>query len=194
MPRSLNERMEKRALAHGSSTGQQPSRPTGQDSSPTPSPLKARLTEAAGAAIDATAKTVPPDRNAKMMFRALKRLTPLAVGELLKSPDAKLEEWSRSLAAVFLWVAGEEGEVQVHAGRIWHIERGAALVALEPSEERPGAPDRGDEIGEVNISRLLGSELYDDVRELGRSEDDPRHETTLQGAMADVGPDGQEGL
>ena len=34
------------------------------------SPLKARLTEAAGAAIDATAKTVPPDRNAKMMFRA----------------------------------------------------------------------------------------------------------------------------
>ena len=186
--------MEKRALAHGSSTGQQPSRPTGQDSSPTPSPLKARLTEAAGAAIDATAKTVPPDRNAKMMFRALKRLTPRAVGELLKSPDAKLEEWSRSLAAVFLWVAGEEGEVQVHAGRIWHIERGAALVALEPSTERPGAPDRGDEIGEVNISRLLGSELYDDVRELGRSEDDPRHETTLQGAMADDGPDGQEGL
>src|ERR1039458_4497166 len=193
MPRSLNERMEKRALAHGSSTGQQPSSPTAQVSSP-PSPLKVRLTEAAGAAIDATAKTVPPDRNAKMMFRALKRLTPRAVGELLKSPDAKLEEWSRNLAQVFLWVAGDEGEVKVHAGRIWHAERGAALVALEPSTERPGTPDGGNEVGEVNISRLLGSELYDDVRELGRSEDDPRYKTTLPGSMADVGQDSQEDL
>ena len=52
MPRSLNERMEKRALSHGSLTGQQPSRPTGQDSSP-PSPLKTRLAEAASAATDA---------------------------------------------------------------------------------------------------------------------------------------------
>jgi hypothetical protein len=177
-----------------SGTAQLPNgRPTAQVSSP-PSPLKARLTEAAGAAIDATAKTVPPDRNAKMMFRALKRLTPRAVGELLKSPDAKLEEWSRSLAAVFLWVAGEEGEVQVHAGRIWHIERGAALDALEPPTERPGTPDGGDEVGQVNVRGLLGGELYDSVQELGRPEDDPGHETALQGAMADVGPDGQEGL
>ena len=194
MPRSLNERMEKRALAHGSSTGQQPSKPTGQDSSPTPSPLKVRLTEAAGAAIDATAKTVPPDRNAKMMFRALKRLTPRAVGELLKSPDAKLEEWSRNLAQVFLWVAGDEGEVKVHAGRIWHAERGAALVTLEPSTERPGTPDGGNEIGEVDLGGLLGGELYGAVQELGSAPDDSRYETALQGAMADVGPDGQEGL
>jgi len=110
VPKSLQDRMTERDLRR-SGTAQLPNgRPTAQVSSP-PSPLKARLTEAAGAAIDATAKTVPPDRNAKMMFRALKRLTPRAVGELLKSPDAKLEEWSRSLAAVFLWVAGEEGEV-----------------------------------------------------------------------------------
>jgi hypothetical protein len=169
------------------------SRPTDQVSSP-PSPLKARLTEAAGAAIDATAKTVPPDRNAKMMFRALKRLTPRAVGELLKSPDAKLEEWSRSLASVFLWVAGDEGEVQVHAGRIWHAEPGAGLDAPEPETQRPGSTDGGDALGQVDLGRLLGDELYDSVQVLGGEEDDPRHQAALSGAMEDVGSDSSQGL
>lgn len=118
------------------------------------------------------------------MFRALKRLTPRAVGELLKSDDAKLEEWARKLAAVFLWVAGDEGEVTVNAGRVWHAEPASLVGPPEPAAGRPGAPDGGDSLGEVDPRGLLGDGLYEEIRSLGSEEDDPRLETEVPGPVA----------